>query len=172
MNMLIYVLLSWRCDHRHEPQQHLISNMAVSLCAQPARCHLLLQVNKIITYHIFCCLHPLWYFQIHISNGNNCYIMYVILLYEYKVLMLEVVLIVKVINVIEYQKQYTIYNGVEVKTFMFPGPVRRLRLVNTAGQPPSDWDAAPQWPIKTISRCQGIFHEDQGQLMNLQNLSV
>lgn len=40
---------------------------------------------------------------------------------------------------------------------LFPGPVRRLRLVNKAGQPPSGWDAIPQWQLKTSSHCQGIF---------------
>lgn len=54
-----------------------------------------------------------------------------------------------------------------VKTFifimfvMFPGPVRRLRLVNEAGQPPLDWDAIPQWLLKTTSHCRGISHHNQ-----------
>lgn len=48
---------------------------------------------------------------------------------------------------------------------IFPGLVRQLRLVKKAGQLPSDWDAVPQWLLKTTSLCQGIIHHDKAQLL-------
>lgn len=54
---------------------------------------------------------------------------------------------------------------------IFPGPVRRLRLVNKAGQLPSEWDVIPQWLLKTTSRCQGIKHHDIGRVSQTFGLS-
>lgn len=44
------------------------------------------------------------------------------------------------------------------------GLVRRLRLVNKAGQPPSGWDAIRRWLPKTTSHCQGILHHNWAQI--------
>lgn len=47
---------------------------------------------------------------------------------------------------------------------IFSGPVRRLKPVNKAGQLPSEWDAIPQWLLKTTSCCQGTIHHDLGRV--------
>jgi len=52
-----------------------------------------------------------------------------------------------------------IKNVSDVVVLMSPGPVMQLRLVNKAGQPPSDLDATPQSLLKTTSHSRGTVHK-------------
>lgn len=61
---MLHVFSFWRCNHWHDPEQYLLSKMAVPRCIRPTRCHILLQVSNITLFHLFefFFTEPLWCF--------------------------------------------------------------------------------------------------------------